>query len=325
MPTRRIRTGAAVGITALALGCLGLSAPSALAGPAAKPAAAPTIKRSDLIALTGTNKHLYVRNTAHESGFRNLGGTSIDAPAYALDSHGKAYYVVVGSNHNLYVRTDNLGFKRLGPASTNCKGVSVAISGNTLAVACQGAGSHLYAGKATLTTHLPTVAHFKNLGGTLLYGTTVLGDEDPDGDPDASFGYVVVGTTHGIYLRDDSDGFFRLPLPVLCYGPLGTDSINAEPLACADSKGGLQVYKNDDSENSDGSDAFVTIPGKVVGRPGASTDEDGVTRYYVLDKDAKILTATQDAAGHVSAAFTAGPAGFGQFGIAAGSTSTSAP
>ena len=305
---RRTRASSAV-LTLTATLAATLAIPSSAGAEAPPQHTAATVERSDFVAVTGTNRRLYHADVPGD-GFTDGGGRLLGAPAMAR--YGKeVYFVAVGTDRNVYVRTSNITWRVLGPTGTDCSGVSIDIRRSTgaMAVACRGANGKLYVGRTTVTPGQlpPRIQSFRSLGGAVLFGTLT-------GVTSSDFYFDVVGTDHLVYRWTSGTGFRRLSTSLRCYGPLGSDSFSNAGLACRARDGALTVVP-DDSNYS----AFATIVGKVVGRPGVAVDEDGTARYYVLGTDDKIYVAGSSRDGTIRG-FRRGPAGSGLYGLAAAST-----
>ena len=308
------RTARAAALLAVLSAAITAGATSASAAPsftrqtpqtAAAVTAAAAVAPVDVLALVGTNTKLYVKTT-DQVGYDNLGGSLIDAPGLAVGD--QPYFVGIGANNNVYVRTYDQGWAPLGPKGTNCSGASVAIAGNTMAVACRGSNGRLYVGKAvadaTTSGRLPRITSFQNRGGQLLFGATVGVNKD-------AFYYDVIGTNHLVYEATDTSGLRLVTGSPRCSSSLAIDVVTGGGVACRSEDGALLVLSN-------ATDQFIKIPGAIVGRPAVSVDDDGTSRYYALGTNRKIYTASQSPTGVVTG-FRNAPAGSGLFGLVSGS------
>ena len=121
---------------------------------------------ADVAAATSTDRALY---TNEGQGWRKLGGTLLSAPAVTV-INGEPYYFGVSTDHNVWVRTDRLGWRKFGPSYTNCaSSPGVTFSGGRLYLACTGPDRRLWATSTTVTPGtLPYVSTgFSNFGGSV--------------------------------------------------------------------------------------------------------------------------------------------------------------
>lgn len=259
-------------------------------------------RRTDQVAVRGTNLQLYVRST--DSAYTSLGGSLKDAPAVVSTDAG-TWFVALGQDDHVYVRTATLGWKRMSPAGTQCIAPSAAASGSTLAVACKGTNGRLYSGKATLTAgQLPTLGRWTDLGGSLKFGPAVSADS-------GTFRYFAVGMNGRLYQRTDASGF-GLAGPA-CSGAPAADA-SGQLTACADASGRLQVVRGGLVV------AVLSGPAAVLGRPAVAVDSDGTARFYTVlaDGSRNVYQATRHADGTRTGFTRLG--GYGAGGVAARST-----
>ncbi len=96
------------------------------------------------LVVTGTNGALYTRTAT--SGWVNLGGILIDAPAAAYVSPVLTQYVGIGGNGFLYQRTQSTGWRRLTVLDYRCTQVSMirVPSSTTIAGACSASNGAAY-------------------------------------------------------------------------------------------------------------------------------------------------------------------------------------
>ena len=91
------------------------------------------------------------------------------APAVKV-INGEPYYFGTGTDHNVWVRTDRLGWAKFGPSWTRCaSSPGVTFSGGRLYLACTGPDRGLWEASSTVTPgtlpHVPT--GFSNFGGII--------------------------------------------------------------------------------------------------------------------------------------------------------------
>ncbi len=157
-----------------------------------------------LVGGQGTDSGLWVHQ-AGAAGFRPLAG-SLNGPPAIVSVGAVTYYIVSGSDHRVYLRTDDMSWGVLSGASIYCDYVSAAVNGSTLIVACKGSDGHLYQGTtAILAGQRPAlIPYFSSLGGMVTNGTAVA---VVNGQPT----YFVNGATatngRNVYARTDSTDF----------------------------------------------------------------------------------------------------------------------
>ena len=132
-----------------------------------------SVLTSDVAAATGTDRAL-ISNEGH--GWRNLGGELLFAPAVRV-VNGEPYYFGTGTDRNVWVRTDRLGWQKFGPSGTSCAGSpGVAFAGGRLYLACTGPDRHLWEASSAVTPGtLPYVTGFTNFGGIIASAPAVAG------------------------------------------------------------------------------------------------------------------------------------------------------
>ncbi len=124
-----------------------------------------SVLTSDVAAAAGKDRAL-ISNEGQ--GWRNLGGALLFAPAVKV-INGEPYYFGIGTDRNVWVRTDRLGWRKFGPSWTNCaSSPGVTFSGGRLYLACTGPDRQLWEASSTVTPGtLPYVTGFSNFGGII--------------------------------------------------------------------------------------------------------------------------------------------------------------
>lgn len=129
------------------------------------------------VAVTGTTHALYVRRS-DAPGFTNLGGYLLAPPAVALTADGTTYYVGIGANHQLYLRTDRLSWRALVPQRVDCGQVGAAGLGQVVYIGCRGLDNRLHVTEVQVSGGgLPSwtnPAYVFDLGGLISSGPAVL-------------------------------------------------------------------------------------------------------------------------------------------------------
>ncbi|HVM28591.1 MAG TPA: peptidoglycan DD-metalloendopeptidase family protein [Mycobacteriales bacterium] len=274
-------------------------------GPASAPSNAVT-PRGDVVAVAGSDRQLWVRRT-DAGGWTSLGGQQLDAPAVTTWG-GTTYFVVLGADHNVWIRTMQRGWARLGPVGTHCTAPSAVVSAGTLAVGCRGSDAGLWVGKVALPAGgaLPVLPGWQGLGGVLKHGPSLSDVSSASSTP--QFAYTVLGTDDRPWVRRDGAGWTKRSTQA-CGGTVAA-SRRFQALACKDAaSASLKTF-----HAPSGKDGQL-VPGRMTGRPAVTADADGVARYYVLGTDGSIWTARQNADGTLGT-FTAW-SGIGMHGIGA--------
>jgi hypothetical protein len=255
---------------------------------------APPVPVVDRVAVVGTDDALWVRGS-DSTRWRSLSGVLIDTPAVVVNG-STTFYVALGSDRNVWVRTDTLNWQPLGPTGTNCASPSAAVSRGTLAVGCTGGDSALWVSKTVLpTTGLPKLPRWSSRGGILKTGPS-LSDASTTSTP--AFGYAVVGADSRPWFRTDAVNW-TIRSSAMCGGAVAS-SQRAEALACKDyASASLKTFH---APSQPGASLLTSeiINGAIQGRPAVTAAPDGSARYYVLGSDGTIWTATQAANGTLS-------------------------
>ncbi|HVM26254.1 MAG TPA: hypothetical protein VM433_01095 [Mycobacteriales bacterium] len=249
-----------------------------------------------VVAVTGPDDRLWVRYTNQPSWF-NLGGALVDAPAVAR-GYRADYFVGVGADGNVWIRSLTRGWQPLAPANTRCAGASAVVSGNQLGVACRGGDGALWAGFATLPNNdtLPYVKGFASRGGSFRHGVSISDIADSTA---ARFIYSGVGLDNRPYSRTDN-GSWTSGTSATCSASFATSEFY-EVGACRDTRSeGMLSFPI-------GQGGTVRpVNGRTIGRPGVAVLVDGEARIYALGLDGSIWVARHPAGGV--------PGGFVRFG-----------
>ena len=241
-----------------------------------------TASRSDLLAVTSQDKEIKVRTTPN--GFVVLPGTIKSAPAI-VSNGGTTYFLGVGKDDTVRIRTQDSGYQRISPRGTECQDVSAAAIGEKLAVACRSASGRLIVGRSILSsTGASAFSQFTDFGGSMLSNTGPAVSGSSKG-----FRYTIVSKNNIVKRRSGSSGFGNVSDAPTCFGTPTVDGIG-HLLACIDAARALQVRSNSGS-------GFKKLGGKSYGRIGVAVDPDEVTRYYSLRSDGTIMVASQSANG----------------------------
>jgi Concanavalin A-like lectin/glucanases superfamily len=230
------------------------------------PTATPTPPASNVtIAVEGTDSALHVK---HGTGsWTNLGGVLSAAPAVVQMPGGAALYIVPGSDHTLWERTDTTGWQLL--SSMGCQDNPAAtVVGTTLTVACEFSDQALHSAQATLSgnTMPSSLGTFSNLGGITIAGPAVA-------SVNGTLTYFVIGTDNHIWYRTSS-GWGSLS-GVSCTGhPAAGTYGTTTYLACHSSTDNAVWY----SKNAgSGWSSWTSLGGSATDGPGVAATSSGTT------------------------------------------------
>ncbi|HEV1997768.1 MAG TPA: C39 family peptidase [Candidatus Dormibacteraeota bacterium] len=214
---RRIQRNPHVARWLVAIGVCGLAAAQLVGATAAAPShrmamSAGTTPATPKLALRGTDLGVWVRAG---SGYTNLGGTVSAAPiAVAIPSPGQpAYnlYIATGTGHDVWVRDDNQGWRRIGTSSAYCVGgVGATFAASNLYLGCRGRDNALWSATMPVTAgNLPTAVGWTREGGGLHAAPAAA---TVDGIPE----FFVTGTDG--YVWEHPLGGLWNELGLLCFG-----------------------------------------------------------------------------------------------------------
>jgi hypothetical protein len=204
----------------------------------------PNCSPSYVAAAVGTDGALWVLHSG-SSRLVSEFGVLIGAPAVvALRlSSGSIIplYIGTGSDNNLWVRDDMLGWQPLIDSPVSCiDNPAAAVVSGTLYVACQGSDHALWhvEGTAPTTDSLPRLSHngFKSFGGVLAAGPAIASIA---GTPT----YFVVGADTDIYSRTVTSNYSGYPWKCIGHPSVATYSTTSY-FACHGTDGALWYSSN---------------------------------------------------------------------------------
>ena len=231
---------------------------------------------SALLAVTGTDGQLWTRQDSRP--FAPFGGQLVGAPAVvampgATGSVPTPLFVGIGTDRKVYVRTTTQAWQPLSATPVACVdsvgAVVTTSSGNeTLTVACEGTDAALYYAQATLVSStLPVVTNWTNLGGVLSAGPAVAA-------PGGRVTFYVTGSNGTVYVRDTSTGYVAMSYQ--CQGhPAVAIQGSDQYFACDGMDGSLWYAVN----TGVGWPAATSAGGAVMGGPGIAADASDATIY----------------------------------------------
>jgi hypothetical protein len=262
---------------------------------AVSPAETPT-----QVGVEGIDGGLYAKQDlypfAPTNGFAPLGGVLTAAPAVASipDRNGvlpgQPLYIATGTDHALYVRSNNLGWQRLTTDSIYCidNPAAVVVSAHAagqqlLVVGCQGSDHALYYAFETVGRgSLPSQnLHFQSLGGTLVSGPAVA-PVDPihAGGVFEELTFFANGTDGHVYTRTALSGWVRTSWQCLGHPAAGGTLSSFSPaeksfFACQGTDRQLWTSRNIGA----GWEPTVPWGGTLVDGPGIAVTPTWVTVY----------------------------------------------
>lgn len=241
------------------------------------------------VAVTGTNHALYVRRS-DSPGFTNLGGYLLAPPAVARTADGTTYYVGIGANHQLYVRTDRIFWRSLGPQRVDCGQVGAAGLAQILDIGCRGLDNRLHSTQVDVTGGgLPTwttrAYYVFDLGGIISSGPAVV-------PQDRSLGtYTVTAPQsdaggNNVWQWNAINNYQRWGRVARSCSSQPAASPDGAYYACRGPQGTLRFWHSGDEGTFDAG-------GRIVGTPGiaAHATRNSAT-VYVEGTDGAIYTTT---------------------------------
>ncbi|MCA1695923.1 MAG: alkaline phosphatase family protein, partial [Actinobacteria bacterium] len=254
-------------------GALGLFSVAALAGdaaghstPVAAATATPMLSGSlPEVGVRGTDGALWVNRGNY---YEARGGQLLDAPALAV-VNGAMAYVVVGTDHQLYIRSDAETWRRLSSSYTYCNAnPAITVNGTTFIVACKGGDGALWVSQTGLTgSGLPVVGGFSSLGGRLNAGPAVAVVNN-------ELTFLVTGTDQRVSVRTLTAGYSGTSW--FCVGHPAVASNGGQAYFACNGTDGQLWY----SQNS-GSGWGGTFPagGRVLGGVGIAAGPSAADIY----------------------------------------------
>lgn len=224
--------------------------------------------------------------------FAGLGGKLLSTPSVAVSSvTGRAYYVGIGTDRQLWIRTDKQGWRPLLDAArpASCAySASVAIAGSTFAAACTSADGHAYAASVALPHDgsAPTMPMLRNQGGGVsLSGPTVFFEHNR-----AALAVLSTQNAKGnVYLRllRDPAGRYTQATGLACAAQAGfsTDSLYVGCQNGGSASNGAPataLYRS--YENPSTGARYADLSGMMSGSVSVTTSPDlTLATYYVTD------------------------------------------
>jgi lysozyme len=207
------------------------------------------------------------------AGWAGLGGLLLGAPAVVPSgSGGSPYYIVTGSDGDLWIRDGTSGWGRLdvgGQVACRDNPAAVVISG-TLWVACQGADNALWMGHGPASgSSIPQIdrSNWQGLGGQLISGPAVA---STGGSPT----FFALGADHHVWLRGLAPGFSQTSW--ICNGhPAAATYATNTYFACQGADRALWYATNPGA----GWTGAGSLGGILIDGPGIAASPFGPTFY----------------------------------------------
>ncbi len=290
------------GTTTRRLAVLGMAAATAMATLAAV-APAQAAHTGTKVAVTSPNGKVYAR-TSGISGWRDLGGVAVGAPAVAY-ANGLTHYIVQGSNSRLYHRTDVSGWAPLSAAQAACSNPTAVTVDSTVHVACRGGNAALYTLSFPGAQQTPYVASPTKLGGEVVGSTAIAASASGPIFFSVGVGYEVVpGSEANTYIRTLTEGFSHWDT-YCASSPAAVNTSTGFFFACQFENGVVAVESSDPSDVSASGYQFYDVAGQTVGTPSLVATGDGSTaQLYVQGSDAKLYDRPLSHMGPLSAGWT---------------------
>jgi len=254
-----------------------------------------------VIAVRGRDSALWIKRS-DETSFRRLGGRLLDAPD-VVSYNGVQYYIGVGADRAIWVRTDVNAWTRMTVAICRQPGAAVdtnEASAGRLAVACMGADRALWYVETALPADgsNPVTGPMTRQGGVLSAGPAVYYGfvESPEPPiegllsfmvPDANT-FVRNGHRYNVYIRTSGDvAHHNVPWLGYCSGQPVAMSIG-DPFdpsfpgrfGCQDAGNHSLRYQGFAESGTDG---------RIVGRVGMTI---GPTTFYAEGLDGRVWAKT---------------------------------
>jgi hypothetical protein len=276
---------------------------------AGSPQSVPLSGKGDsvLLAVIGSDNGLWVNQDGQ--GYNGLGGQLVaaitvvsvpvaSAPAVPL-------YIGVGTDHNVYVRSNTTSWQTLSSSAVNClDNVGATVSSGTLTVSCRGGDNALwYATGPVSSSGLPTVSGWQSLGGVLSTGPAmaVVG---------GNVTFIVTGSDGTLWSRTVAAGY--VALNASCKGRAAAATQGAVSyLACHGLDDALWYSVNSGS----GWGSFRSAGGVLLDAPAVAATSTQVT-IYVEGSDKAVYHTVIPLGGGTASGFTF-DGGVVQFGTSA--------
>jgi hypothetical protein len=221
------------------------------------------------VGAAGTDNSLWVHQP---QGWTGLGGQLSGAPAIVATNSGASHlFIVTGLNHDLWVRTETMGWRPLSATPVYCIDNPAATlvasgSGSNLLVACQGGDHSLWISQAPAGSAIPTLTNWSSIGGQFLAGPAVA----IVGGAPTFFG---IGLDHRVW---SSTNLGWSPMGPACNGhPAVVANGSSAFFACSGLDHALWWARNDGA----GWSATQRLGGIVSEGVGAALANTGVTMF----------------------------------------------
>jgi hypothetical protein len=243
-----------------------------------------TLSDPTLVAVKGSDQGLWVKIPS--GPYRSYGGRLLAAPAVAPLGNGDHLYVVLGTDHQLYQRTDQAGYQPAGSGGTYCiDNPAVSLLGSGATIACMGGDHQLYVDHGAVdNTGVFHAGGWIAEGGYLYSGPAI-------GVVQNELHYFVEGLNHVVFDRTDATGY--APTPWRCIGHSGIANYAMKAyFTCHGTDGQEWVSVNTGGEWA----GPHALGGHVVDGTAIAAYDGGATVYAIgIDEGAWSLLVDNDA------------------------------
>ncbi|MDQ6748521.1 MAG: phosphodiester glycosidase family protein [Candidatus Dormibacteraeota bacterium] len=200
-------------------------------------------------------------------GWESRGGQLLGAPAL-LYANGSTLYVATGTDHSLWVRSDDQGWQPLSSTRPYCNdSPAIDLTAGLFTVACKGGDGGLWYAQSPLGAGLPQVGGFVSLGGALNDGPALA-------EVSGTLTFMVTGTNRQIWTRTTTTSFSAMPW--FCNGHPGLAASGSQLYFACDGTDGQLWY----AENpGNGWNAAQPGGGHLLGGVGVAAGPSGADIY----------------------------------------------
>lgn len=236
-----------------------------------------------LVAVRGSDGGMWVRRGG--PGFAAYGGHLLAAPAVAATANGNHLYVVLGTDHRLYQRTDTSDYQLATPADYCLDSPGLYVSGGSATIACEGGDHQLYANDGSIdSAGIFHATAWLGYGGILVSGPTVALVQ-------GATHFLVEGGDHTVWDRTAATPF--VPRGWACFGHQAVASLAGQAFfACHGTDGRAWSAVN----TGTGWSGARPLGGALVDGTGLAAYSGGET-LYVEGTDGRVYSMALDAGG----------------------------
>lgn len=258
--------------------------------------AEPALPAQTTIAVTGTDRALYIRGPG-QTNYANWGGQLIANPALAI-TNGVTHVIGVSTSGALYHRTATTTWSPLHPTQPYiCTDISAAASDTTIYGACRGTNAILYTFSFPSASQTPTITTMTQRAGDSLSPTTIIGppaviirNNQPEYIATSSKTYTSGGRTYNTYTY--KGGVWQKNYSYCSGPPTAIANATRTYLACKYATNVINIetwYTS--SAYPTGTTNIQHIRGLIQGTPSLAPTNNGTTaQLYVNGVNGAIYT-----------------------------------